>query len=144
MAGSLSKCSKQASDMVNQDNYLVSPKSALKVPSFYTLSEKSDIWPNGNKEPSSLSLDQSFPTANLKGTESSLGLPLLLAFDVTQFLTHPPRPMPLSSLLPRTNLIARKWPTREIKCLCFFSREGCWGFYYHYYYFSVSWTSDRT
>lgn len=64
--------------------------------------------------------------------------PLLAHTDVTQFLAHPPLPMPLSSLLPRTNAVARKRPTREIECLCFFSEESCWGFYYHYYYFSLS------
>lgn len=33
-----------------------------------------------------------------------------------------------SGSVPRTDLMASKWPAGEMKCLCFFSRESCWGF----------------
>lgn len=53
--------------MVNQNNCLQSLHSVLKEPSFYALLEKSDIWPNGMKAHSSLSLDQSLPTTSTQG-----------------------------------------------------------------------------
>lgn len=94
--------------MVNQNNCLQSLHSALKSQASMAYQKNLTFDPTAWKHIPVYPLTSPSPLLAHKGTESSLDLSLLMVSDVTQFLTHPPGPMPLSSLLPRTNVVARK------------------------------------